>query len=400
MPVYNFRAKNKAGKMVDSEIKMDSIDALKLHLKEKGYIVVDIQEKKMILKELGFLKPRVNLKDLALFCRQFAIILQAGVPIATALDVLRVQAPNQTLKIVLDDVFESMQKGIPLSAAMKHHKKVFPELLYNMVEAGELTGQLEDVFSRMAENYEKESKLNSKIKGSLSYPIIVTIVAIAVIGVLMVKVVPSFVKILDSFKVEMPPMTSALISISDFFIAYWIHLFVAVILAIIGVKSIIKTEGGRAYLHALSLKIPVIGGLINRIITARFTRTLSVLLASGVLLIQSMEIVQKIIGNSVVQGKLDEVISEVKKGKGLFIPINNMKFFPPMVNSMVKIGEESGELDFALAKCADYYEQEVETKLQSVTSLIEPAVMIVMAGVVGFIVLSILTPMFSIYNSM
>jgi type IV pilus assembly protein PilC len=398
MKTFVYKVKTQTGKITEGEMKAASAEVLRDILKEKGYNPLEIMEKKKGFK-LDFLTPKVGVKELSLFCRQFSIVLQAGVPIATALDVLRTQSNHPTLRGVLNHIYEGMQKGISLSNSMKAHKGVFPDLLTNMVEAGEVSGQLEEVFSRMAENYEKESKLNQKIKGSLTYPIIVSIIAVAVIAVLMIKVVPDFVKILNDFNVELPKITKMLIGVSNFFVHHWTKMLVGIGILIFAIKTLLSTQSGKEFIHALLLRIPVVAGLTVKIVTARFTRTLSVLLASGVLLIQSMEVVQKIIGNTIVQKKIADVIEDIKKGKGLYGPLQKTKFFPLMVTSMVKIGEESGELDFSLNKCADYYDQEVETGLAQATALIEPVVMIGMSVVVAFIVLSILTPMLSIYQN-
>jgi type IV pilus assembly protein PilC len=398
MKTFRYRVKSEVGKITDGEMKAKSIEALRTLLKEKGYTPLDITEKKNSIR-LPFLNPRVKVKDMAIFCRQFAIVLQAGVPIATALDVLRTQTVNSKLKEVLNNIYEGMQKGVSLSNSMKQQKGMFPELLINMVEAGEVSGQLEEVFERMAEAYEKENKLNSKIKASLTYPIIVAVVAASVIAVLMIFVVPNFIKILGSFNVEIPQITRILIGVSDFFVGGWPFILLGIVVLVVGTKALLKTKEGKDFFHTITLNLPVIGNLQVKIITARFTRTLSVLLGSGVLLIQSMEVVQKIIGNSIVKKKILVVIEDIKKGKGLYQPLQKTQFFPSMVTSMIKIGEESGELDASLGKCADFYDQEVETGLQQATSLIEPIIIIVMAVVVGFIILSILFPMLSIYQN-
>jgi type IV pilus assembly protein PilC len=398
MKTFRYRVRSEMGKITDGEMKAKSQEDLRTLLKEKGYIPLEITEKKLSIK-IPLLTPGVKVKDLAIFCRQFAIVLQAGVPIATALDVLRTQSTSVTLKGVLNSIYEGMQKGVSLSASMKQQKGIFPDLLINMVEAGEVSGQLEEVFERMAETYEKETKLNSKIKASLMYPIIVAVVAALVIIVLMIFVVPNFIDILGSFNVETPKITQILIGVSDVFVGGWPYMVLGVIVLVLGIKALLKTNDGKIFFDAFMLKIPVLGGLQVKIITARFTRTLSVLLGSGVLLIQSMEVVHKIIGNSVVKKKIYGVIEDIKKGKGLYGPLQKTQFFPNMVTSMVKIGEESGELDASLGKCADFYDQEVETGLQQATSLIEPVIIIVMALVVGFIILSILFPMLSIYQN-
>jgi len=402
MPLYSYKVKTETGKLYSGETKIDSQDELKKLLLEKGYTPIEIIEKNALtdISQIGIFKQRVKVKDLAIFCRQFAIVLQAGVPIATSLDVLRQQTTNTTLKQCINDIYENIQKGIALSNAMKQHSGIFPDMLVNMVEAGEISGQLDLVFERMATQFEKQFALNQKIKGALTYPIMVTIVAIAVIMVLMVKVVPSFEGILKGFNVELPVFTKILISVSEFFQNYWYFIVGIMVTAALFTIYFMKTYEGKKFFGTLAIKVPVVSALTRNIVTARLTRTLGTLMSSGVLLIQAMEVVQKVLGNAVIAERLNVVTEEIKKGKGLTAPLNDMKYFPPMVISMVRIGEESGNLDFALDKSADFYDREVETSLQQLTSIIEPVVMCVMAGVVGFIVLSVLYPMFSIYQTM
>lgn len=402
MPLYSYKVKNESGKLFTGESKIDSEEDLKKLLLEKGYTPVEIIEKNAIndISQIGLFKQRVKIKDLAVFCRQFSIVLESGVPIAASLDVLRQQATNSTLRQCINDVYENIQKGIALSNAMRQHSRVFPEILINMVEAGEISGQLDLVFKRMAVHFEKEFKMNQKIKGSLAYPIIVTIIAVGVIFVLMTMVVPTFADIIDGFGVELPIYTKILIGISNFFKAFW-YIIIGVVIAIVAFTThFSRTYDGKIFFGTLAIKLPVIGGLTRNIITARLTRTLGTLMSSGVLLIQSMEVVQKVLGNQVIAEKINGVIEEIKKGRGLTVPLASMRYFPPMVISMVRIGEESGNLDFALDKSADFYDEEVETALQQLTSMIEPVIMIFLALVVGFIILSILTPMLAIYNEM
>lgn len=402
MPLYSYKVKNQAGKLFTGETKIDSEEELRRLLLDKGYTPVEIVEKNVIndISQISLFKPKVKAKDMAIFCRQFAIVLEAGVPIATSLDVLREQTTNSTLRECLDDVYDNIQKGIALSNAMRQHSKIFPEMLINMVEAGEISGQLDLVFKRMAVQFEKENKLNQKIRGALTYPILVSVVAVAVIMILMVAVVPTFVDVLGDFNVEMPIYTKILIAVSDFFKSFWY-----IILGALGVISAAiiyfsRTYEGKIFFGTMAIKLPVIRGVTKNIVTARLTRTLGTLMSSGVLLIQSMEVVQKVLGNQVIKEKIDGVIEEIKRGKGLTTPLAALNYFPPMVISMIRIGEESGNLDFALDKSADFYDEEVEASLAMLTSFIEPAVIIVLALVVGFIVMSVLTPMFSIYNEM
>lgn len=402
MPLYTYKVKNQAGKILTGESKIKSEAELAAILESKGLTPIEIREKNALtdISQISFLKKKVKTKDLAIFCRQFAIVLEAGVPVATAMDVMREQATNPTLKYALNDLYEDIQKGIQLSRSMMKHNGEFPEILIHMVEAGEISGQLDRVFARMADHFEKEFKLNQKIKGAMTYPVIVCCVAVAVIMVLMVMVVPSFVDILGGYGIELPIFTRILISISGFFKTFWWALLGGIIALATGGRAFSRSDDGKRFFGNVALRLPIMKGVTKNIVTARLTRTLGTLMASGVLLIQAMEVVQRILGNIVIAEKIDGVINEIKKGKGLTQPLNAMKYFPPMLISMVKIGEESGNLDFALEKSADFYDQEVEVSLQQLTSMIEPLVIILLAAVVGFIILSILYPMMSIYQTM
>jgi type IV pilus assembly protein PilC len=402
MPIFTYKVKNQDGKIFTGESRIKNEAELVAILEGKGLSPIEIKEKNAYsdIREISFLKKKVKTKDLAVFCRQFAIVLEAGVPMATAMDVMRAQATNPTFKRALNDLYDDIQKGIQLSNSMKKHGDVFPEILMNMVEAGEISGQLDRVFTRMADHFEKEFKLNQKIKGALTYPIIVCCVAVGVIFIMMAKVVPSFAEILEGFGAEMPGFTKILISISSFFKAFWWLILGGIIGLVVSGKTFSKSKDGKHFFGVLAIKLPILKAVTRSIITARLTRTLGTLMSSGVLLIQAMEVVQKILGNIVIAEKIEEVISEVKKGKGLTQPLTAMNYFPPMLISMVKIGEESGNLDYSLEKSADFYDQEVETSLQQLTALIEPLVIIVMALIVAFIILSILYPMMSIYQNM
>lgn len=402
MPLYTYKVKNQDGKILTGESKFSSEKELVLILETKGLSPIEIKVKNAVtdISQIKLFQKRITVKDLSIFCRQFAIILEAGVPIATAMDVMKEQTTNPTLKSAMVNLYEDIQKGIQLSDSMKRQGDIFPEILVHMVEAGELSGQLDRVFARMAEHFEKEFKLNHKIKGALTYPIIVSCVAVGVIMIMMAKVVPSFATILQGFGTEIPSFTRILLAVSNFFKAFWWLMIGGMIFLVTTIKAYSKTKDGKRFFGRLAITMPVMKDVTRNIMTARLTRTLGTLMASGVLLIQGMEVTQKILGNAIIAEKIEGVISEVKKGKGLTPPLVAMKYFPPMVLSMIKIGEESGSLDFALEKSADFYDQEVEASLQKLTALIEPAVIIIMALVVAFIIISILYPMMSIYDTM
>lgn len=402
MPVYNYKVKTESGKVITNEAKIDSEKELRRILEEKGYKVLEIVEKTPLtdISEIKLFQKRVKVNDLAIFCRQFAIVLEAGVPIAQCLEVLKLQATNPTLKKCIGDIYEDIQKGIALSSAFRKHEDIFPGFLINMVEAGEVSGQLDLVFQRVASYFEKQSKLNSKIRGALAYPVVVCLVAVAVVIVLMVGVVPKFIEVLEGFGGELPFITRVLVGISMFFKKFWYLILLAVAALVIFIATYRKTREGKLFFGKLLITLPFIKKLTRNIITARMTRTLGTLMASGVLLIQSMEVVAKVVGNAVIENKIMDAIEEIKKGRGLTTPIMAMRYFSPLLISMIRIGEESGNLDFALDKAADFYDQEVETSVQQLTSIIEPLLIVFLALTVGFIVLSVLYPMFSLYDEL
>lgn len=401
MPLYTYRVKNETGKVFTGEAKVERESDLVSMLIERGFTPIEIKERNAIndITQISIFQKRVKVKDIAIFCRQFAIVLEAGVPIAASLEVLREQATNPTLKQRIGDISDDIKKGISLSAAMKKHNDIFPELLINMVESGEISGQLDRVFVRMADQFEKDWKLNQKIKNAMVYPIIVLSVAVIVVFILLTFVVPTFAKTLNDLNVEMPIFTRILLGVSGFFASFWWLIIGAVIGAIFFIRFYAKSDSGKILFGKLAISLPVLKDVTRSTVTARFTRTLGTLISSGVLLIQAMEVVQKVMGNKIISDKLDEVIGEIKKGRGLSQPLSNMKFFPPMVLSMVRIGEESGDLDFSLGKCADFYDEEVDSSIKKLTEFIQPAIVIVLAVIVGFIIISVLYPMFSVYQN-
>lgn len=401
MPLYNYKVKNESGKIFTGQIKIGNKGELEALLSNKGLTPVEIQERNFVtdITQIGIFKRKVKLKDLAVFCRQFAIIMEAGVPLMTAMTVLKEETVNPTMRECLSDIEENVQKGISLSTSMKKRMDVFPELLINMVDAGEVSGQLERVFKRMADYYENEFTTVNKIKSAMIYPIIVCCVAAVITIVMLAFVLPSYANVLKQFNASLPLPTKIVIGTSTFFKKFWWLLLIIIIGTAAALRYYKKTDEGRRLFGKTVLKIPIVNHVIKNIITARFARTLGTLVASGVLLIQALETVQKVVGNVVISEKLGDVIAEIKKGRGLTIPLSDMNYFPTMLISMVRVGEESGELDFALNKSADFYDQEAEVSLQNLTTIIGPVLIVILAVAVGFILLSIIYPMFKMYQS-
>ena len=340
---------------------------------------------------------KVKTKDIAVFCRQFYTMLNAGATITTCLNVLGQQITNKRLKNSILSVDENVRKGLTLSEAFKK-EKVFPELLISMVESGEVSGNLDTIMKRMSEHYEKENKLNNKVRGAMIYPIILAILSITIVVGILTFVMPTFVSMFDDNGIELPLPTRMLLATSNFLRTKW-YLIILIILAIIySLKYYFKTETGEITLNRLKLKLPLFKGMNEKIIVSRFTRTLSTVLASGISLIQGLQVVSKVVGNKVIENKIMEVRELVIKGGGLSQALKRVGFFPPMLCSMVSIGEESGSLDDILNKTADFYDDELETAIQQFTSMLEPIMILIMGVIIGFMIISIILPVFDMYN--
>jgi type IV pilus assembly protein PilC len=326
-------------------------------------------------------------------------MLNAGISIVKCLDILEKQTENKAIKKAISNVYGDVQKGTTLSEGMKKQKRIFPPLLINMVEAGEVSGNLDVIMERMAIHFEKENKLENKVKNALIYPIILSIVAIAVVIFLLTVVMPSFISMFESSGFLLPRPTRVLLSISNCLRVYW-YLFIGII--VITIFSIIylgKTEEGRRFFDNIKIKIPGVKKMNIKIITSRFTRTLSTLLSSGIPLLESLDVVSKVVGNKVVCDKLEMVKEDIRKGIPMSKTIKSMEIFPPMVDSMIKIGEESGALDDILYKTADFYDEEVESSMEKMTTMLEPILIVFMAIIIGFIVISMAMPMFEMINT-
>lgn len=402
MPVFTYKVQNNDGAVLTGESNIESRERLLELINKSGYKVIEVVEKNFItdISQIGLFKKKVKLNDLAQFCRQFSIMLEAGISIAGALDVLKDQSSNSTLKECLNEIYKNIQKGLSLSNVMRYYPAIFPSILLSMVEAGEASGQLDKVFTRMADHFEKEQKQKQKVVGAMTYPIVILVIAIFVVVVLVVNVIPTFGNALLGMNVELPKITQIMLKISDTFSQYWYVFLLGIIVLVIVIKVLLETEKGKRFFDDKLLKFPMVAGVIKTMMTARLTRALSTLISSGVLLIESMEITQRILGNSVLVEKMNAAIDSVKQGRGLTQTMAEMKYFPPLVISMIKTGEESGNLDFTLEKAATFYEEQLDVQIQKLTTFIEPVIMIALGGVVAFIIFSVLYPMISVYQNM
>ena len=368
-------------------------------LKNNRHLPLSIERDLNKENQINFGGSKVKKKDLAVFCRQFYTMVNAGISAVKCFDILESQTENKVLKGALGNIHEDLQKGYTISSAMKKHNKVFPPILINMTEAGEASGSLDIILERMAVHFEKENKLENKIKGAMIYPMALIVVSIAVVVFMLVAVLPTFISMFEGSGQELPAPTKILLGFSNWLSVYW-YVFLGIILTIIiGITYYKSTYGGRKFFDNLKIKIPGVKRTNSKIITSRFTRTLSTLMSSGIPLLQSLEIVGKVVNNIIIQEEMEKGVEDIRRGVTLSRVVKNIEVFPPMVDSMIKIGEESGALDDMLYKTADFYDEEVEASLQKMTTLIEPILLVFMAVVIGFIVISMAMPMFDMVNT-
>lgn len=399
MVLYKYKAISKDGEIIEGFFEAFEEDEVLAMLKSYEYLPIVIKEHIGYHKKDILFGPRVKNKDLAVFCRQFHIMIDSGMDILECIDILKSQTKNKTLNAALNKIYEDIQKGYTISQAMEKHQKVFPTMLVNMIEAGELSGSLSIILDRVAIYFEKENKLQNKIKSAMIYPMILIIVSIIVVTFMVVIVFPSFINMFDISNTLLPLNTRILLSISKYLKNNYFK-FITINITIINLLLLFKkTVRGQYFFDNLKIKIPGIKTINIKIITARFARTLSVLISSGIPLLDSLEIVSRVLKNIVVEDKLLEASNKIKMGTPLSVGMKKTKIFSNMVHSMLKVGEESGSLDEILIKVADFYDEEVEESIQRMITLIEPILIIIMALIIGFIVMAIALPIFDIIQT-
>ncbi len=401
MPLYKYSAIGANGEKIEGTYATGDRTQLLQMIREKKYYPMDITEiiERKDLKELSLFRQRIKVKDIALFCRQFYTMLNAGVTIIKCLDILQQQTENKRFRAIIGDVYEDVQKGAQLSEALKNHRDVFPELLVNMVEAGEVSGTLDNIMDRMASHFEKDNKLKNKVKSTLIYPVILSIVAVLVVIFLLTFVMPTFMGMFTESGVALPLPTRILMAISEIIKGYWYIIAVAIAAIIYAIRRYVDSDKGRLAWDRLKLRLPVVNSTVTKLITSRFTRTLSTLLSSGIPLLQAMEVVARVVGNRVASDAILSAREDMRKGMDLAGPVRKTGIFPPMVDSMIRIGEESGTLDAILGKTANFYDEEVDAALQKMTAMLEPVIIVFMAGIIGFIVISMALPMFDMMKT-
>ncbi len=395
MPAYAWKGKNRLGETQEGVLVADSRDAAANTLKRNGIEVVSVRA---MAAERGKSFGRVKAKDLAVFTRQFSVMIDAGLPLVQCLEILGAQQQDKGFQRTLEAVRTDVEKGLTLQAAMSKHPKVFSDLYVNMVGAGEAGGILDIILQRLSGYIEKAVKLTAKIKGAMTYPIAVISIAIIVVAVIMVKVIPVFSAMYAGLGSRLPYPTLVCIAISNSLINYWYIILGALVLISVGLRQYYKTPAGRLQIDAIFLKIPIIGELLRKVAVARFCRTLGTLVSSGVPILEGMDITARTAGNMVVHNAILKAKDAVEQGRSISAPLAETKVFPPMVVQMVGVGEATGALDAMLSKVADFFEDEVDNAVANLTSLMEPIMIAILGGIIGFIVIAMYLPIFNLAN--
>ena len=395
MPVYLWEGKTPRGNIQKGAMEGVNEAAVKSALRGQKIKVTKVKAKpKDLLENVSFLQPKVSGKTLAVFTRQFATMIDAGLPLIQGLDILGAQEPNPTLKKAIIKIKGDVESGSTLSNALKKHPKIFSNLYVSLVAAGEIGGMLDTILNRLAIYIEKAEKLKSKVKGAMVYPSVVLIISFIVIAVLLIFVIPVFQEMFEGLGGELPALTQAVVDLSDFlrnYIVYILAIIAALYFAFVKFKS---TEKGRIIVDKILLGLPVFGSLLRKSAVANFTRTLGTMTSSGVPILDGLVIVSATAGNKVIEKAILDTKTSISEGKTIAEPLAKSGIFPPMVTQMISVGESTGALDTMLGKIADFYEDEVDAAVDTLTSLIEPFMMVFLGGTIGTMLAAMYLPIF------
>jgi type IV pilus assembly protein PilC len=408
MSTFAFRAVDLAGTPSRGEVEAASKGQVTEQLRQRGLIVLDVSEKKEGMKLEGAFKrfKKVDLRNLAVFSRQYATLIASGMPMLRTLHTLEDQSEDELLKEAVVGIRHDIEAGSSVASAMEKHPKVFDHLYRSMVRSGEGSGRLEDVLDRVALQLEKIDALRRQIKSAMMYPTVVFVLAVVVLLVVVAFIVPVFAGIYQEIasenpgeSSELPFMTQISVGMSNVVTNHWYAILLGIPLIVFGFSRWRKTDSGRQQWDRMKLRLPArIGDVVQKVALARWSRTFSGTVAAGVPILQSIKITGQTSGNTVIEQAMDDVYDSVKRGGSIAKPISNHPIFPAMVTHMVAVGEETGNLEHMLSKIADFYEAEVDAKIKALTSLIEPLMIMFVGGIVGFIVISMYLPIFQLYD--
>jgi type IV pilus assembly protein PilC len=397
---YSYKVKDKAGKVHDGEMQASSQSAVAKALRDRGFVPVAVEEKKAsaLQKEIKIpgLSGRVKVKEVSVFSRQFATMINSGLSLLRSLTILAEQTPNRAFRDIINEVKADVEKGSSLSQALEKHPKIFPRIYSSMVKSGEVGGVLDETLERLAQTLEAQVELRSQVKSAMMYPAAVFGLVIFIVIAMLLFVVPMFESMFADFGAELPLPTRMLMGLSVIFTTYWYLAFGGSIAMIVGFKRWISTDKGRSRFDAIKLKMPIFGNLVHKTALARFSHTLAALTRTGVPILMAMDIVAETSGNAVVSRAVLSVQASVKEGESIAEPLSNHPVFPPMVVQMMAVGEETGALDTMLEKVGDFFDREVKTMVEGLTSLIEPLLVVILGMTVGGMLLALYLPIFNV----
>ncbi len=397
MPVYVWKGKNSSGEKRKGEVEAPDMAAALLQVKRLRIADPVIKEKpKDLLENVSIFKPKVTGKDIVIFTRQLSTMIDAGLPLVQGLEILEKQQSNPTFRKALGEIRSDVESGSTLSDAMRKHPKIFDNLFNNMIEAGETGGILDTILSRLATFMEKSMALKKKIKGAMTYPVICLAISILILIVILVFVVPVFSKMFNDFGSSLPLPTQIVVNMSEFFKNNIVFILVGIFLVIFIIKKIYSTKKGELTIDRLLLRSPVVGVLLRKVAVAKFTRTLSTMLQSGVPILEALQVVAKTAGNKVIENAVFMVGDAIAEGRPIAEPLEESGVFPNMVVQMINVGESVGALDAMLEKIADFYDEEVDQAVENLTAMIEPFMMVFLGGMIGGLVVAMYLPIFKI----
>jgi len=397
MPTYKYVAKDKTGETISGTLEADNVSGLIGSLRSKGLIIISVTEERKKKPALRLARGgRIKLDDLVIFLRQLATMVDAGIPLTQGLDILSEQAESKRLREIISKVHDDVEGGSSLSEALGKYEKAFSTIFISMVRAGESSGTLDVILDRLATYLEKVSTLIKKVRSALIYPTVVTVIAILITLILLLKVIPVFKEIFAGFGAKLPTPTLVLINFSDFLRHNFFYGVLILIVLVFGFNRYTKTERGKLRFDRSKLRLPIFGILFRKVAISKFSRTLSTLVKSGVPILSSLEIVAKTSGNRVVELAVDEVRNSIREGESIAEPLSKCGVFPPMVVRMISVGEKTGELEKMLSKIADFYDEQVDIAVSGLTSMIEPLIIAFLGIVIGTIVICMFMPIFKI----
>jgi type IV pilus assembly protein PilC len=398
MPSFVWKGRTRAGVSQEGTLLADTRDAAVANLRRQQIQVTSIKERGREIKLLPRLPQRIGSKRVAIFTRQFSVMLDAGLPLVQCLEILGEQEENRAFQAIINQVRSDVESGASLAESMRKHPKAFDDLYVNMVAAGESGGILDVILQRLSTYIEKVVKLKSQVTAALIYPVAIILIAALVVWIILWKVIPVFAQLFAGLGGEMPLLTRVVISASNFIGRYSPVILVLIIGAVFAMRYYHKTHRGKRVIDGAMLRIPVIGMLLRKIAVARFCRTLSTLTASGVPILDGLEITARTAGNAIIEDAVMSVRKSVEEGKTISEPLAQTKVFPAMVVQMINVGEQTGALDQMLSKIADFYEEEVDTAVAGLMKLIEPLMITVLGGVIGTIVAAMYLPLYSVLS--